>query len=141
MNLFNAARILLLGVGFLLTPACTGTQPLPTPIGPATDAASLDAPLPLPAFDHKVFDCRLDIVKIEYDGAKPDVKKCLSSTGAPDCLVKQAGQHDPATVACLARDLGGVANAAVLAGSSDPVDATVAAAARSFINSQTLGYR
>jgi len=138
-----AVRCLGLAASLLVFSTCSGAQPLPSPPGPvpADAASSADAPLPLPIFDHKVFDCRQAVVVVEYQGAKPDIKRCLSLAGAPDCLVEQAGQYNPATVACLARDLGADANAAVLAGSASSVDVAVAASARDFINSQLLGYK
>lgn len=126
---------------FLSLSACPGPQPVPTPIGPVADASPVDAPLPIPAFDHKVFDCRADVVKAEYQVAKPAIKTCLSSSSAPDCLAGKVGTYDAATVSCLARDLGADANAAMLVGSTDPADALAASAARIFINSQHLGYR
>lgn len=150
MNPVNAVRTLLLAgcLTVLAWTACPGPQPIPSPPGPpapgpqpVADAAVLDVPLPLPLFDHKVFDCHQDAVKAVYQAAKPDVKKCLVQASASSCLVDLATQGDPATVACLARDLGADANAAVLAGSTDPGDAVAAAAARDFINSQVIGYR
>jgi hypothetical protein len=143
MNTANKVRAISLAgcLACLAWAACPGPQPIPTPIGPVADAAAADAPLPIPLFDHKVFDCHQDVVKTEYQAARPDVKKCLSLPGAPDCLVALVGPYNAATAACLARDLGGDANASVLAGSSDPVDVLVAAAARTFINNQTVGYR
>ena len=78
---------------------------------------------------------------MSYQDAKPGVLSCLSQAGAPDCLFLRAIENTPDVVSCLARDLGADANAAVLAGSTDPVDVAVANAARNFISSQHLGYR
>ena len=131
--------------------SCSGAEPVPTPIGPVADAAAVDAPLPIPTFDHKVFDCHQVVVLTWYDGARLGTYLCLSSSvvdasadppeSVGDCMVRQAGTFDPAVVACLARDLGASANAAVLSGRAGPYDAAVASAARDFINSQHLGYR
>ena len=136
-------RSLSLVPGFLalLLTACPGPQPVPTPLGPSADASTVDAPLPIPIFSRKVFDCHQDVVRVSYQGAKAGVGTCLAQAGAPDCLVARAAESSPDVVACLARDLGASANAAVLAGSTDPNVATTAAAARLFIESQVLGFR
>jgi hypothetical protein len=108
MNPANVVSLISLA-GFmvcLVLSACPGPQPLPTPIGPESDAAVVDAPLPVPLFDHQVFDCHQDIVKVEYQSAKPDIKRCLSLPGILGCLALQAGQYNVATVACLARPRG-----------------------------------
>ena len=143
MNPVNVVRLFFLAgcLSCLAWTACPGPQPIPTPIGPVADAAVADAPLPAPLFDHKVFDCHQAAVKAAYQAAKPGVKTCLAQAGTVDCLILRASDSSPDAVACLARDLGADANASVLAGSTDPVDLTAANAARSFINSQHLGYR
>lgn len=127
----------------LLALSCAHTSPTPT----AADAGINDL------FTGVVFDCHLDIVKVERDGAKPDIARCLQIAGteettienmarmASECLVNQAGQYNPATVACLSRDLGADANASVLAGSNIVVDKTMADNARAFINLHQLGYK
>ena len=123
---------------------CTEPQPGPVPFpSPVADAApQVDAPVP-PApdrFTAKIFDCHLDVVAVERDSAKPDVRRCLAAATAITCLLG-IGQYNDATVACLARDIGAKANADVLAGSTNPEDAAVADGARWFIIQEHLGYK
>ena len=114
--------------------ACTPTQPTPTPVGPPTGD--------LFAVQH-IFNCRLPVVAVERDSAMIDVRACLldGTEGAVTaCTIEQAGQYNPATVACLVRDVGARANSAALAGTPDPNDAIVAEAARRWISSHNVGY-
>ena len=119
----------------LLIFACAAPQPTPTPpVGPAD------------LFTGKIFNCHLAVVAVERGSAVVDVKRCLlgNDTANPQpaaCLVAQAGQYAADTVACVARDLGASANAAVLAGSTDPTDSQVANAARDWIRAEGLGLR
>lgn len=122
-------RILLAAA--LLALSCAHTTPPPT----SSDAGINDL------FTGVVFDCHLDIVHTEYDEAKTDINRCLQLAGTTDCLVNQASQYNPATVACLARDLGADANASVLSGSTIAADQAMANNARYFINLHQLGYK
>ncbi len=130
---------------FVCSIDCAQPKPVPVPPGPtpapAVDASPpADAPLPL-LFSGQIYDCRLPVVASEYQLATSAIRGCLAAAAVPACLVEKASQYNPATVACLARDLGNTANAAVLAGSTDMADAIVANAARSFITTQNLGYK
>jgi hypothetical protein len=113
---------------------CVHPQPIPSPVPVADAAPAIDR------FTGKVFDCHLDVVAIERDSAKPDVDRCLAA-GTPTTCPVDLGQYSDATVACLARDLGAAANARVLKGSTDPSDTAKASGARSWINSERLGYK
>ena len=121
--------LLLAAIGCAPSLGCTPVQPQPIPPGPAD------------IFQGATFNCHLPIVATERESAQPDVTNCLVGAGATDCLVGQAKQYNPATVACLTRDIGANANAAVLAGSKDPNDELVADQARNFIVQHQLGYR
>jgi hypothetical protein len=107
----------------------------PTPRPPIVDAAVVDV------FTGSVANCRLEVVAVERDSAMPDVRGCLVSDAVDSCLVALAGQYRPDAVACVARDLGARANAAYLAGSSDPLDKRMADATRNWIVNHQLGYR
>jgi hypothetical protein len=129
-------RILLIA---LLASACTQPQPGPAPVpGPIADAAP--APV-VDLFTGKVFDCHLDIVRTERDSAMPDVKGCLVAITTAHCLVTLAVQYQQDTVACVARDLGASANAAVLAGQDAATNKPIADAARFWIQAEGLGYK
>jgi len=143
-------RLLLLAAFLLSLTACPGPQPIPPPPGPgpALDAGPPDAPLPPPLslFDHQVFDCHQAAVLGAYPATSPEVARCLSLPAsseqqAGDCLLAAAGTLGAAPVACLVRDLGADASAALLAGSTLASDSLAADAARSFILSNQLGYR
>ena len=126
----TSARLVLALVSLGAFARCTPTQPGPAPV-----------PTPTDRFTARIFDCHLPIVAVERESAQPDVTKCLVRGGATACLVDQAAQYNPATVTCLVRDIGANANAAVLAGSTDPNDELAADQARAFIVSHQLGYR
>lgn len=143
MNPITVTRFILGAtcIGMLLSLHCTQPQPGPAPVPtPVADAAPVDAPVS-DIFTGRIFNCHLDIVATERDSAMPDVKRCLVLAGAASCLVHQASQYQPDTVACVARDMGARANAAVLAGSTDALDELIAAQARGFISSERLGYK
>lgn len=95
---------------------------------------------PSDLFTHATYDCRQDVVKAEWDSSRVDVAACLRSTEPPACLVRQAGQHNPASVACAARHLGAKANASYMA-AGNPGDEVVADAAREWIASHQLGFK
>lgn len=125
----------LFGLGLML-----GSCAQPTPRPTAFDAGPSDL------FTAKIFNCRLDVVAIERDSAVVDVGRCLLGhdrdyPDPPACLVHQAGQYKPDTVVCVTRDMGAAANAAVLAGSTDPDDATIANVVRDWIRSERMGLR
>ena len=124
-------RLLLIA---LLATACTHPIPGPTPV-PTQDASAPDL------FAGKVFDCHLDIVRTERDAAMPDVKGCLVAITTAHCLVTLAVQYQQDTVACVARDLGANANAAVLAGHDVATNKPIADAARFWIQAEGLGYK
>lgn len=125
---------ILLALAALLA-ACS--QPAPRP--PIVDSGLKDL------FTGKVFNCRLDVVAVERDSAMVTVKGCLVEdspyTPAAPCLVKQTGQYKADTVACVARDLGASANAAVNAGVATPDERLMAVAAREWVRNERLGYK
>lgn len=123
------------------TTACTGPQPVPTPPGPGP-APAPDAAPPAP-FTAKIFNCHLPVVSVERDSAAGDVSYCLdgsSSQAVDSCVALKLGQYNDTTTACLIRDLGADANAAVLAGSTDQGDRVRADNARAWILEHQLGY-
>lgn len=136
-----AVAVYLLWLGGMLAllaavPGCAQPTPRPT----VADAGPSDL------FTGQIFNCRLPVVAVERDHAMIDVKRCLlgqdrSYPQPPACLIDQAGQYKPDTVVCVTRDMGAAANAAVLAGSTDPDDALIANAARDFIRSERVGLR
>jgi hypothetical protein len=95
---------------------------------------------PSDLFTRVTYDCRQDVVKAEWDSSCVDVAVCLRSTDPPACLVRQAGQHNPASVACAARHLGAKANASYMA-AGNPGDEVVADAAQEWIASRQLGFK
>ena len=124
-------------------------QPIPPPIpGPtpasadagAIDTASSDVPVTSDPFKGKDFDCHLPVVAVQYTEASPKVGACLDLPPLA-CLSGLLSSYDPATVACLVRDLGAEANSAVLAGTASGNDGTVATNSRIFINSEDLGFQ
>ena len=118
-------------VALLALSACSQPAPRPTVV----DAGPQDV------FTGGLANCRLQVVEVERDSAMSDVRGCLVGDVVDACLVKQAGQYRPDTVACVARDLGARANAAYLAGSTDPLDKRVADAARAWIFSHDVRFR
>jgi hypothetical protein len=121
--------LLLAAIGCAPSLGCAQVQPVPTP------------PVPTDEFTKKVFNCHLEIVGVERDTAMPDVHRCLLVGTTDHCLSTMAVQYQLDTIACVARDLGSRANAAVLAGSTDPNDELMAAQARGWISSHQAGYR
>ena len=118
--------------------SCTQPQPGPAPIPvPVADASPVDAPVS-DIFTGKVFDCHGFDLDVRND-TLPIVAGCLKTAAVVACLTTV--QRAPALVACLVRDVGANANAAVLAGSTDPADEIVADQARGFISSHQVGYR
>ena len=117
---------------------CTQPQPGPAPVpGPVADASPVDAPV-ADIFTGKIFDCHgLDLDM--RNEAMPSVADCLKTAAVVSCLVLIP--QPLALIACLVRDVGANANAAVLAGSTDPADEIVADQARGFISSHQVGYR
>jgi hypothetical protein len=95
---------------------------------------------PSDLFTRATYDCRQDVVKAEWDSSRVDVAACLRSTDPPACLGRQAGQHNPASVACAARYLGAKANASYMA-AGNPGDEVVAEAAQEWIASHQLGFK
>ena len=124
------AFVLAVLAGLALGTACP--QPLPpTPPGPQ----------PGDVFTGQVFDCRAPIVAAERVAASVPVHNCLMDTAPTECLVLFATDYNPATIACVARDIGASANAAVLAGSMLPADTRMADAARGFIVREGMGFK
>ena len=124
-------------------------QPIPPPVpGPtpipadaaAADTAPADVPSSSDPFKGRDFDCHLPVVASQYTEASPKVGACLSSPPLA-CLSGLLSSYDPATVACLVRDLGAAADSAVLAGTASGNDGTVATNARLFINAEDLGFQ
>ena len=114
--------------------------PVPAPRPTILDGGPSDL------FTGKIFNCHLDVVAAERDSAMVDVKRCLlgQDTAHPDpsaCLVAQAAQYAPDTVACVTRDLGASSNAAVVSGQATDDEKTMAGAARSWISGERLGLR
>ena len=126
MRLSMLAALLFCGVGCI--------QPLPpSPPGPpAADAGPADV------FTGQIFNCHA-VPLSERGNAVAPVGDCLASGYTPECLVDLTVTFAPATVACLARDLGSSANAAMLAG--DPSQKSKADNARSWITNHNLGYK
>ena len=127
----------------LLIPGCP--LPLPPPVpGPSPSVSDASVPdagsLQPDPFREKIFNCRLPIVAAQYTVASPRVGACLTSPPLA-CLSGLLTDYDPATVACLVRDLGSLANSAVLAGTASGNDGTVATNARVFINAEDLGFQ
>jgi hypothetical protein len=112
---------------------CGCVQPLPPapPGPPAVDAAA-------DVFTGQIFDCHA-VPLSERGNAVAPVGDCLASGYTPECLVDLVVTFAPATVACLARDLGSSANASVLAG--DPSQKPKADNARAWIVAHNLGYK
>jgi len=134
LNPWNRAfAIALLGMLAALL-ICGCVQPLPPapPGPPAADASPADV------FTGQVFDCHAVLVG-ERGNAVAPVGDCLISGYTAECLVDLVVTFAPSTIACLARDLGSSANAAVLAG--DPTQKPKADNARSWITSHALGYK
>jgi hypothetical protein len=97
-------------------------------------------------FTGQIFNCRMEVVATERDSAMVDVKRCLLgqdtvNPSPPTCLVAQAAQYKPDTVACVARDLGASSNAAVVSGMATDDEKTMAGTARAWISRERLGYR
>ena len=107
-----------------------GHTPPPAPVPTTSDV-----------YTSKVFDCHLAVVALERDSATVDAGRCLLGVAPTDCLVGLASTYQPDSVACAVRRLGADANAAVLAGSTDPNDKIVADAARAWFNAERVGLR
>ena len=119
---------------------CTQPQPGPAPI----PTPSADAAPPADRFTAKIFDCHLDVVAVERDSATSDVAYCLSGSSSATvdaCVLTKLGQYNDATAACLIRDVGASANAAVLAGSVDQGNKVKADGARAWIVEHQPGYK
>jgi len=129
---------------FCFLVGCPVPQPVPVPPGPqpVADAARKDAPAS-DIFTAKIFDCHAGVVAVERESASSDVSYCLagSTSASVDACILKLGQYNNATVACLIRDLGADANAAVLAGSSDTTARVWANNARAWIIEHAIGYR
>lgn len=120
--------------------------PQPVPVGPGPAVA--DAGQPPDRFTGKTINCRLPVVAAERDDAMGDARSCLLMGDGTDaanppvyaCLVNKTSQYHPESVACVTRDLGARANAAYLAGSTDPNDKIVANEVRAWIQDHKLGF-
>lgn len=120
--------------------ACNGC-PAPIPVGPGPAVG--DAGLAPDVFTSKILNCRLPVVAVERDDALGDVRGCLllgERAIVAGCLVNKTSQYQPTSVGCVARDLGAKANAAYLAGSTDPNDKEVADVVRTWISDHRLGF-
>ena len=120
-------------------PPVPGPTPAPADAG-TVDTAPSDVPATSDPFKGRDFDCHLPVVASQYTEASPKVGACLSSPPLA-CLSGLLSSYDPATVACLVRDLGAAADSAVLAGTASGNDGTVATNARLFINAEDLGFQ
>ena len=116
---------------------CSGCpQPLPHPVpgpAPVSDAAR-------DLFTGQVFDCHGVLVVKERANSLGPVGDCIVSDRFPGCLTGLTTSFAVATVACVARDLGAGANAAVLSGTGTTNDAMTANNVRSWILAEHLGY-
>jgi hypothetical protein len=122
-------------IGFFAIPSCAQPQPIPTPPPPIADAAP---PAPTDPFSNQIYDCHgLDLV--QRGDALLAAKGCLMAPNYVDCML--AEPYSQTIMACTARDVGADANAAVLAGSTEESDKTIADNARAFIRSHNLGYK
>lgn len=95
-------------------------------------------PTPVDRFAGQVYDCQTGVVLVERDSASLDVRACLNDAEPEACLLRQK-QYNDATVACLVRDLGATATAAVNRG--DLTRKPTADAARTFVRNHKLGYK
>ena len=122
---------------FVSVLACVGCpKPTPVPV-PPTPA---DAPV-ADIFTGQVFDCHGPLVVRERADSLAPVGDCLISSKFPSCLTGLTVSFSVATVACVARDLGAGANAAVLSGTAGGNDATMATNVRKWILAEQLGYK
>jgi hypothetical protein len=120
-----------LALAWLLLGCVVPLPPAP-PGPPVVDAGPADV------FTGQIFDCR-GVPLSERGNALAPVGDCLASGYTPECLVDLVVTFAPATVACLARDLGASANASVLAG--DATQLPKADHARAWITAHALGYK
>ena len=126
MKLFPSLALFLLAFG---AAKCT--------LHPTPPSAIDAAPAPDP-FTGQIYDCHgLDLVQRE--DAKLATKACLMASGYVDCML--AEPYPRTMVACVARDVGTEANAAVLSGAGTDTDKAIANNARGFISSHNLGYK
>ena len=127
------AALLITAVLTLSWPLACGTFPPPVPTPPpVVDAGPADV------FTGQIFDCHA-VPLGERGNALAPVGDCLASGYTSECLVDLVVTFAPATVACLARDLGAAANAAVLAG--DATQLPKADNARAWVTAHALGYK
>ena len=108
----------------------------PQPVPPATSDAALPDP-----FAGQIFDCH-SVTLAQRKASLTPVGACLAAGGCVACCLSNAVSGSVlglASVACVARDLGASANAAVLSGDSS--QAPTANNARSWITSEKLGYK
>ena len=111
-----------------------GCPPTPTPPVPTADAA------PAGPFTGHVYDCHA-VSLADRQAAYEPVGICVASEAWPGCMADLLTSFAPATLACLARDLGSSANAAVLAGMASNTDVTTAKNVRAWIIQEGLGYK
>ena len=138
-----SSRLFLAGIALAFVAGCPhpgpSPQPGPTPVvsdaGPSADAYPTNV-----AFTGQTFDCTLPVVTSQRAAALQPVQDCAVAPPA-DCLAKLVGSLAIDTVACVARDVGASAQAAVRAGSVDLRDALRAKAVRDWILAEGIGYR
>lgn len=124
---------------------CPKNNPTPVPgPGPALGDASSDVvpDATVDPFTGKIFDCHT-VTVVNRTAALTPVGVCLgpTTTCVECCLYNIVATKgiDATTVACVARDQGDTANAAVLSG--DQTQASIANNARTFIVVEQLGYK
>ena len=141
--IMHFARVLLAGLALALA-GCPhpgpSPQPGPVPVVVSDAGSSADSYPTNVAFDGKTFDCTLPVVSSQRAMALQPVRDCVVKPPA-DCLAKLAVTLDINAVACVARDVGASAMAAVRAGSTDLLDALRAKAVRDWILAEGIGYR
>ena len=125
-------------LGWLALLLCLAGCPQPLPPTPPGPTPVVDAG-PVDQFSNGVYDCRALIVASQRASAAEPVGVCLANGSA--CLVDLLVSFDAATVACVARDLGASANAAVLSGVASNTDIATARNARAWIVDHHLGYK